>query len=155
MRSEEMKRQVERFLQRYQAEGPDCSLIAACSGGRDSVCLLHILSILQVRLGYKLKAVYVHHGLRQEADEEVEWLKDLCEEKQIDFAVRYADVTERAAKERESIEEAARHLRYRILEEEAEEEKDVYKRQVQKFTDSIQISFFRIRKQRHLVTEEK
>ena len=122
MRSDEMERQVERFLQRFQAVSSDCSLIAACSGGRDSVCLLHILSILQVRLGYKLKAVYVHHGLRQEADEEAGWLKALCEEKQIGFAVRYADVAGRAARERESVEEAARHLRYQLLEEEAEKE---------------------------------
>lgn len=122
MRPDEMRRQVERVLTGHQALRADCVLIVACSGGRDSICLLDILDILQKQYGYKLKAVYVHHGLRQEADEEAAWIRGLCALRKIPCAVLRADVAARAAAKRESIEEAARLLRYRLLEQKAEEE---------------------------------
>ena len=43
---------------------PGDRVIAALSGGADSVCLLSILTRLRESLGIRLRAVHIHHGLR-------------------------------------------------------------------------------------------
>lgn len=96
----------------------DC-LLVALSGGRDSMCLLHILIELRTQMGYQLRAMYVHPGLRKEADEEAVWLAKCCEDWEVLFSVREVDVQERVERTKESIEEAARNLRYQALLEES------------------------------------
>ena len=45
-------------------------VLVACSGGPDSLALLHLLRELAPKLGIQLRAVYVDHGLRKEAARE-------------------------------------------------------------------------------------
>lgn len=49
---------------------PGTRLLVGCSGGPDSTALLLALAALREDLGLSLHAVYVHHGLRAEAEEE-------------------------------------------------------------------------------------
>jgi tRNA(Ile)-lysidine synthase len=92
------------------------SVIAAVSGGADSLALLHILANLELEL--KLTAVYVDHGLRPlETPHEQQTIADSCRALKIPFAVRTVDVRQLVAQEKKSPEEAARILRYRALEE--------------------------------------
>lgn len=115
-----MKEEVRKVLKRYISSQERPGLIAACSGGRDSICLLHILKQLQEEMDFELKAVYVHHGLRAAADEEARWLTELLKEWKVDCCVKRVDVMQRVRQTGESIEEAARFLRYQALQEEAD-----------------------------------
>lgn len=47
-------------------------VLIGCSGGADSTALLDILVRFRARLDLRLRAVYVHHGLRVEADAEAQ-----------------------------------------------------------------------------------
>src|SRR5262245_65811970 len=54
------------------------AVLAAVSGGADSVALLHVLHSLAGEWAWTLHAVHVHHGLRPEADADAELVRDLC-----------------------------------------------------------------------------
>ena len=103
---------VKQMLQKHKMVQPGQSLTVALSGGIDSVCLLHVLCQLQPEMQYKLQAVHVHHGLRAEADEDESFCRQLCNRWQIPLTVCRVDVPQRVEQSGESIEEAARNLRY-------------------------------------------
>ena len=88
-------------------------VLAAVSGGADSVCLLHLLLCLRETFGYALEAAHVHHGLRgEEADRDERFVRDLCERWNVPLHVLHADVAAEAAETGESIEECGRRVRY-------------------------------------------
>lgn len=101
----------------YKMFVPGDRILVAVSGGVDSVSLLHALS--DPSLGLELVAVYVHHGLRPEANEEGEWIQRRGEKMNVPVVIRRIDVRGRVERTGESVQMAARQERYRALEEEA------------------------------------
>ena len=99
---------------------PGSRIVAAVSGGADSMCLLEVLRKLQPGAGFSLRVVHVHHGLRRSADEDLLYVSKFCEEAGIPFEAARVDAAGYAAEKGLSIEEAARLLRYEALEEAAE-----------------------------------
>ena len=59
-----MKRRVEKFIRENKLCDPGDRILAAVSGGADSVCLLHVLVKLQKAWKLKLRVVHVNHQLR-------------------------------------------------------------------------------------------
>ena len=95
---------------------------AALSGGADSTALLLCLHEMQEELGFSLRAVHVHHGIRgQEADRDAAFCEDLCKRYGIPFRLMRVDAPAYAAAEKLSLETAARKLRYAALYEAAPE----------------------------------
>jgi tRNA(Ile)-lysidine synthase len=100
---------------------PGDRLCVAISGGADSVALLLTLHAARESLGIGLSAVHVHHGLRgEEADADQRFVEDLCIALDIPLHLRQASVPTRLAETRaagdpETLEEAARNLRYDIF----------------------------------------
>ena len=86
-------------------------VVLGCSGGPDSVALLLILR----DLGYEPQVVHVNHGLRESASEDEAFVRALAERLQVPFRAEHADVKARVEETGESLEEAARNLRYDIL----------------------------------------
>src|SRR5580693_10301663 len=54
-------------------------VLAAVSGGGDSMALLHVLALLRKRLGHEVVAHGVDHGLRAEAAAELDLAEQLAE----------------------------------------------------------------------------
>jgi len=98
---------------------PGDSVIVGLSGGADSVALLYVLMQLQAELNVAaIFAVHINHGLRESAAVNDEnFVCDLCGKIQIPLKIYQADVRGLAEKERISIEEAGRKLRYFYFEE--------------------------------------
>jgi tRNA(Ile)-lysidine synthase len=91
------------------------SVVVAVSGGADSLALLHILHNIDLPL--KPIVIYIDHGLRpQETPHEQRTINENCQTLKIPFHVRTIDVQAFAGREKKSLEEAARILRYRALE---------------------------------------
>ena len=88
-------------------------MIAAVSGGSDSVALLVILHELHGRGQLALDAIaHVNHGIRgQSADEDEPFCRDLVRIMDLSFVSNRADVPARARLRRQSIEVAARETR--------------------------------------------
>jgi tRNA(Ile)-lysidine synthase len=90
---------------------PGLRLAVGVSGGADSVALLRALHERSGELGLVLHAAHLHHGLRgAEADGDLEFVRGLAADLGLPFHGAKVDVA--AEKAGESIEEAARRLRY-------------------------------------------
>ena len=97
------------------------SVLAAVSGGADSVCLLLLLHEMAAELGIKVFAFHMNHGIRgAEADRDEQFVMELCERLNIPLTVAHEKVEEYAAERGLSGEEAGRILRYHHLGETAE-----------------------------------
>jgi len=88
------------------------TVIAAVSGGPDSMALLHMLQRMQSEGTLTLVAAHLNHGLRAEAADEEEFVKDYCAAAGITCYSRRVMVGEIAAREGRSQEEVGRQCRY-------------------------------------------
>ncbi len=97
-------------------------LAVGVSGGADSVALLRALHDRAGGLGVVLSVAHLHHGLRgAEADGDLEFVHGLAKSLGLPFLTRRVDVAAEAAKlpgkAAETIEEAARRVRYQWFRE--------------------------------------
>ena len=84
----------------------------ACSGGRDSVALLHAAIRTARPLGASVVALHVHHGLMADADRWASELARLCERWQVTLRTDHLSGSPRPG---DSVEAWARRERYRAL----------------------------------------
>jgi tRNA(Ile)-lysidine synthase len=97
--------------------------LLAVSGGSDSVALLYILHSLAPEIGFEISVAHLEHGLRgSDSLDDQRFVKKLSEELGVVFHTKSVDVQESRrrgedVKEvvKESVEEAARRLRYDFL----------------------------------------
>lgn len=91
--------------------------VLAVSGGRDSIALANAcVELKSSDSGYEFLVVHVEHGLRdEESYRDAKFVEKFCSNRKLPFQVKHVNVLERVKKYGESIEEAARKLRYDIL----------------------------------------
>ncbi|MBE6728515.1 MAG: tRNA lysidine(34) synthetase TilS [Ruminococcaceae bacterium] len=91
-------------------------IIVACSGGADSVALLHSLIELRDELNITVSAAHFNHLIRgAEAERDEEFVRELCRKYDITFFSGSGDVPAFAKQNAMSMELAARKLRYEFL----------------------------------------
>lgn len=91
-------------------------LLAAVSGGADSIALFDALDTLREPLQFRLEIIHVHHGLRGEAaDQDAAFVRRLAEQRQVPFHLERGDTRALMTQENLSMEEAARAIRYRAF----------------------------------------
>ncbi len=61
------------------------SVVVACSGGPDSMCLLSLVNDLKSLKNINVICAHVNHKIRKESDEEARLVKQFCENKNIIF----------------------------------------------------------------------
>ncbi len=100
-------RSMNHFLSKYAQ--PQDTLILAVSGGRDSMCMLHMMQQLE----YDLIVAHCNFKLRgKESDEEENFLRRYCESHHIKFVSQSFPTQEFCEEKKMGIQEAARFLRY-------------------------------------------
>ena len=105
---------VERFIQRHGLLTGKRLVLVGLSGGADSVALLGVL----VRLGYPCRALHCNFHLRgAESDRDEVFARQFADSLGVPFVKVDFDTRGYAAIHQESIEMAARSLRYRWFEE--------------------------------------
>ena len=113
---------VREYMKQNHMAEPGDGVLAAVSGGADSVCLLLVLKALEESLGIHVAAFHLHHGLRgAEADRDERFVRELCERLQVSLHAVREDVAGYAKTHGLSEEEAGRILRYQWLEKTAGE----------------------------------
>lgn len=90
----------------------DDHLVAALSGGVDSVVLLDLLIPLSVHLQFSLSAVHVNHGISTHAAQWAEFCRDLCRTRGVPLKIARLKIKRESGI---SLEAAARDARYRVF----------------------------------------
>lgn len=100
-------------VREYRMIPPGAAILAGISGGPDSVCLLHVLTLLAQSLRLRLGIAHLNHGLRStDSDEDADFVRSLAEKQNLPFFYKKTDVRKTAQKSRQSLEEAGRNERY-------------------------------------------
>jgi tRNA(Ile)-lysidine synthase len=88
------------------------SILIALSGGPDSVALLHLLNLIAPEYNLAIAAAHVNHQLRNEAEVDRRFCRELCRIYGIKFHSRSIDIRKKAARLKIGIEQAGREYRY-------------------------------------------
>ena len=73
-----MEENILKTIKKYELIESGDKVLIAVSGGPDSMCLLDILNKLKAKLGIEIAVAHVNHGIREEAREETEYIKEYC-----------------------------------------------------------------------------
>lgn len=112
---------VAQFLTQRISMLPECVVLCACSGGGDSVCLLHSLLSVCKPLNIRVVAAHYDHRLRgEESRRDAEFVRELVRTFHVEFILGSGDVARQARERACGIEETAREMRYAFLQQAAE-----------------------------------
>ena len=113
---EAIAHKVETAVRRHGMIKAGDRVIAAVSGGADSVVLLHALHGLRGKLGMELGAAHLDHGLRGgEGREDAAFVRDYAASLGLPCVVERADVPAYCREKGCSVEQGAREVRYGFL----------------------------------------
>lgn len=127
-----MKNKILKTIQKYDLIENGDKLVVAVSGGPDSICMLDILNSivkdsrscqtgcqkkLELMATFQIVVAHVNHMIREEADEDEQYVKKYCEKNGIEFHAKSIDVQKLAHTNKIGIEEAGRLARYEFFDE--------------------------------------
>ena len=112
-----MKQKILQTIKKYNLIEENDSIVIGVSGGPDSICLLHILNELKNELNFKIYVAHINHMIREEADEETEYVKDFCKNLGIECYIKRIDVVKIANNLKRGTEETGRQIRYEFFNE--------------------------------------
>ncbi|HEY78306.1 MAG TPA: tRNA lysidine(34) synthetase TilS [Dehalococcoidia bacterium] len=113
-----VEERVLQFIAEHRLLLPGQCLVVAVSGGADSVCLLHALLSLKERLGITLHLAHLNHQLRgAESAADADYVAGLARRLGVPATIERRDVKAYQDRQRLSLEEAAREVRYGYLAE--------------------------------------
>lgn len=92
-------------------------IVVGVSGGPDSLCLLNLLNSLKDKYELELIVVHINHSLRDEADFEENYVKEISQELGLKFCSKKVDINELSGLQKRSAEEIAREVRYAFFRE--------------------------------------
>ena len=111
-----MQKKIQIFIRQYHMIEENDHVAVGVSGGADSVCLLHLLCELRKCMHFRLTAVHVEHGIRgAESLADAAFVKRLCADWNVPLHTFSVDALHQAKTQHQSLEEAARELRYRCF----------------------------------------
>ena len=93
------------------------TIVVGVSGGPDSICMLTILEKLKKELNFRMVVAHINHGIRESALADEEYVKNVCDQKEIPIYIKKENIKDIAQKEKMGIEEAGRMVRYSFFEE--------------------------------------
>lgn len=114
-----LKEKVLETIKKYNLIENGDKIVVGVSGGPDSICLINILNSIkkEEKIKFELVVCHINHMIRDEAGEDEEFVKIYCEEKEIPFFAKHADVSKIAKDIKTGTEDAGRRIRYEFFEE--------------------------------------
>lgn len=107
---------VRSTISEYDMIPQGTGVVAAVSGGPDSVAMLHALVRLSEDCGFRVIVAHFDHALRAESCHEALFVRELTVKLGVEYRQERSNVREFALSQKISIEEAGRLLRYDFLE---------------------------------------
>jgi len=115
-----MQKMLEQQLENLTIK-PGEIVLAAVSGGVDSVVLLDLLYSVREQYGFQLQVAHLDHRIRPQSGDDACFVQQRCAELGIPCQVEVADVPQLAAQRKLSLETAAREARREFLQRVAEQ----------------------------------
>ncbi len=111
-----MLTKVKRWINKHKLLIENEKILVACSGGPDSLALLHMFETFRLEYNIKIFAAHVDHMFRgAESANEAAFVVDFCKRHHITCYHRAIDVPKFIKETGLSTQDAARHLRYEYL----------------------------------------
>ena len=106
---------ITKFAERERMFRRTKRILLALSGGPDSVACLLVLRRLGERLGFEIVACHFDHQLREGSATDMKRVREICASLGVECVTGEGDVRAMAQDTRQSIELAARTMRYQFL----------------------------------------
>lgn len=111
-----MINKVKSAIEKHGMLPPGSTVVAAVSGGSDSMAMLTALNVIKYEYSIELCAAHVNHCLRgEDADRDERFVVQKCDEMGIPVHVLKVDVAAKAKESGESFEECGRRIRYEFF----------------------------------------
>ena len=107
---------VTKTIKKYNLIKNGDKIVIGVSGGPDSICLLDILKKIK-NPTFDIIVAHINHMIREEADEDENFVKEYCSKNNIQFYSKSIDVQKIANNNKISTEEAGRNARYEFFDE--------------------------------------
>ncbi len=109
---------IEAFLTaRISSSLNNIGLLVACSGGLDSIALVHILAYLRDRSDFRIIVAHLDHGLRSQSSQDTDFVRQRAAQLGIAVKTKCMNVAEFAHAHGLGVEEAGRICRYDFFEQ--------------------------------------
>ena len=114
-----MEQKILETIKKYNLIEDGDRVVVGVSGGPDSISLLDILNKFKKNkiLNFEIVVAHVNHQIREEANDDEEYVRDYCEKNKIIFYAKRIDVIKYANNNKMGLEEAGRNLRYEFFDE--------------------------------------
>lgn len=112
-----MQEKVLSTIEKYNLIQANDKIVLGVSGGPDSLFMLDILNKLKEKLQIEIVVAHVNHMIREEANEEEEFVKEFCKKKEVEFYSKRIEVEKYANNNKIGLEEAGRKIRYEFFDE--------------------------------------
>ena len=103
-------------IKKYNLINAGETIAVACSGGKDSMALLHYLWSNRKELGCKVVAVNVDHGIRENSADDSAFVKNFCKKNGIEIYSFKVNAIKYSEDKKVSLEQGARECRYKVFE---------------------------------------
>ena len=116
-----MKQKVLETIKKYNLIQNGDKIVLGVSGGPDSISMLDILNEIRIdktnNLDFNIVVVHVNHMIREEAGEDLEFVKNFCNKIGVEFYSKSIDIQKIANTNKIGTEEAGRNARYDFFDE--------------------------------------
>ena len=112
-----MEKAVLTTIEKYNLIQANDKIVLGVSGGPDSLFMLDILNKLKEKLQIEIVVAHVNHMIREEANEEEEFVKEFCKKIEVEFYSKRIEVEKYANNNKIGLEEAGRKIRYEFFDE--------------------------------------
>ncbi|MCA1032821.1 tRNA lysidine(34) synthetase TilS [Bacillus timonensis] len=113
-----MLKQVTEFVKKHDLINKGSKVVVGVSGGPDSMALLHFLWVNKARWNLEIVVAHVDHMFRgKQSEEDLQYVRDYCEDRGIQFEGTQVDVKSYQEQHKVSAQIAARECRYQFFKE--------------------------------------
>ena len=116
-----MKQKVLETIKKYNLIQNGDKIVLGVSGGPDSISMLDILNEIRIdktnNLDFNIVVAHVNHMIREEAGEDLEFVKNFCNKIGVEFYSKSIDIQKIANTDKIGTEEAGRNARYEFFDE--------------------------------------
>jgi len=107
---------IKSTIAKYDMLSGATKVVAAVSGGSDSMALLFALNSIKEECEFELCAAHVNHCIRgEDADRDELFVRNKCEELGVEVHIRKSDVVKMASEQGIGLEECGRNVRYEFF----------------------------------------